>query len=95
MEETIEAAKAEEAKDEPPSEGEAEEEGKEKEEAEAEAEAEEEEGAQEEEEEGRIKTKQKPPYTFRCSLKMCQEMGKMNGALLMPRKLYSFVSSES
>lgn len=95
MEETIEAAKAEEAKDEPPSEGEAEEEGKEKEEAEAEAEAEEEEGAQEEEEEGRIKTKQKPPYTFRCSLKMCQEMGKMNGALLMPGKLYSFVSSES
>uniref|UniRef100_A0A8D1G0E4 Neurofilament light polypeptide n=1 Tax=Sus scrofa TaxID=9823 RepID=A0A8D1G0E4_PIG len=95
VEETIEAAKAEEAKDEPPSEGEAEEEGKEKEEAEAEAEAEEEEGAQEEEEEGRIKTKQKPPYTFRCSLKMCQEMGKMNGALLMPGKLYSFVSSES
>ncbi|XP_036710119.1 neurofilament light polypeptide [Balaenoptera ricei] len=48
VEETIEPAKAEEAKDQPPSEGEAEEEEK-KEEAEAEAEAEEEEGAQEEE----------------------------------------------
>ncbi|XP_006766508.1 PREDICTED: neurofilament light polypeptide [Myotis davidii] len=46
VEETIEAAKAEEAKDEPPSEGEAEEEEKEKEEAE------EEEGEGEEEEEG-------------------------------------------
>lgn len=44
VEETIEAAKAEEAKDEPPSEGEAEEEEKEKEEAEEEEAAEEEEG---------------------------------------------------
>ncbi|KAJ8798530.1 hypothetical protein J1605_016675 [Eschrichtius robustus] len=50
VEETIEPAKAEEAKDQPPSEGEAEEEEKKEEaEAEAEAEAEEEEGAQEEE----------------------------------------------
>ena len=53
VEETIEPAKAEEAKDQPPSEGEAEEEEKKEE---AEAEAEEEEGAQEEE--GRMKTKQ-------------------------------------
>nr|KAF6309779.1 neurofilament light [Pipistrellus kuhlii] len=48
VEETIEAAKAEEAKDEPPSEGEAEEEEKEKEEAEEEEGEEEEEGAKEE-----------------------------------------------
>ncbi|KAK1338648.1 hypothetical protein QTO34_019302 [Cnephaeus nilssonii] len=48
VEETIEAAKAKEAKDEPPSEGEAEEEEKEKEEAEEEEGEEEEEGAKEE-----------------------------------------------
>ncbi|VFV42936.1 neurofilament light [Lynx pardinus] len=53
VEETIEAAKAEEAKDEPPSEGEAEEEEKEKEEAEEEEGAEEEEAAKEESEEAK------------------------------------------
>ncbi|XP_075412610.1 neurofilament light polypeptide [Tenrec ecaudatus] len=53
VEETIEAAKAEEAKDEPPSEGEAEEEEKEKEEGEEEEGAEEEEAAKEDSEDAK------------------------------------------
>ncbi|VTJ87518.1 Hypothetical predicted protein [Marmota monax] len=89
VEETMEAAKAKEAKDEPPSEGEAEEEEKEKEEGEEEEGAQEEEAAKEESEEakeeeeggGKVKKEKKPK-----KLKRRRRKKKVLGRSKQPRR---------